>query len=127
MFWGGIERRRILSVEEETENRPHGQEGYAVETRISGSEAAREVRSQLDEIVREGARRMLAAALEEEVHRFVEGYAEVLDDVGRRQVVRNGHLPKRTVITGAGPLEIRQPRVRDRRGAGDLRPPPIAR
>ena len=62
---------------------------------------------------------MLAAALEEEVHRFVEGYAEVLDDVGRRQVVRNGHLPKRTVITGAGPLEIRQPRVRDRRGAGD--------
>jgi len=119
VFWGGIERRRILSVDQVTENRPHGQEGYAVEKNVAGSEAVREVRSQLDEIVREGARRMLAAALEDEVLRFVESYAEELDDAGRRQVVRNGHLPTRTVITGAGPLEIRQPRVRDRRGLGD--------
>jgi len=86
---------------------------------LSGSEAAREVRSQLDEIVLQGARSMLAAALEEEVQRFVERHVDDRDGDGRRQVVRNGHLPERTVITGAGPLEIRRPRVRDRRGSGD--------
>jgi transposase-like protein len=90
-----------------------------VEKKVAGREAVREVRSELDGIVYEGARRMLAAALEDEVQRFVESHAQECDAAGRRQVVRNGHLPKRTVITGAGPLEIRQPRVRDRRGAGD--------
>ena len=118
MFRGEIERRRILSVDEIAEDRPHGQEGYAVETRVSGIEAAVEVRSQLDEIVRDGAQRMLAAALEDEVERFVECHSGVRDAGGRRQVVRNGRLPQRTVMTGAGPLEIHQPRVRDRRGAG---------
>ncbi len=61
---------------------------------------------------------MLSAALEDEVERFVERHSGALDDRGRRQVVRNGQLPQRTVLTGAGPLEIQQPRVRDRRGAG---------
>ena len=62
---------------------------------------------------------MLSAALEDEVQRFVERHVDDRDDAGRRQVVRNGHLPKRAVITGAGQLEIRQPRVRDRRGVSD--------
>jgi putative transposase len=118
VFGGEIERRRILSVDELAEDRPHGQEGYAVKTRISGSEAAVEVRSQLDEIVRNGAQRMLVSALEDEVERFIERHEGARDELGRRQVVRNGHLPERTVLTGAGPLEIQQPRVRDRRGVG---------
>ena len=90
-----------------------------MEKKVAGCVAAREVRSQLDQVVREGARRMLSAALEDEVQRFVERHAADRDNAGRRQVVRNGHLPKRAVITGAGQLEIRQPRVRDRRGVSD--------
>src|SRR6202042_3238625 len=67
------------------------------------------------EIVREGARRMLAAALEAEVDSYVAGLADELDDQGRRLVVRNGHAQARAVTTGAGPVEIRAPRVDDRR------------
>ena len=68
----------------------------------------------LDELVKRGARQMLQTALEAEVDQFVEAYASRLDDRGRRQVVRNGYLPERTVLTGAGPLEVAQPRARDK-------------
>lgn len=71
-------------------------------------------RSPLDALVREGARTMLQAALESEVQAFLEEQAARVDDRGRRVVVRNGHLPSREIVTGAGPLEIRQPRVRDK-------------
>src|SRR5262249_39961663 len=54
-------------------------------------------------------------ALEQEVNAFLAGHAEVHDATGHRLVVRNGQLPVREVLTGAGPLEVRQPRVRDRR------------
>lgn len=94
-----------------------GQKGYAVEVRVPEVDPGVEVRSALDSLVQEGARRMLRAAIEAEVDDFIEGSANLVDQRGRRQVVRNGHLPERTVLTGAGPLEIRQPRVRDRRGA----------
>jgi transposase-like protein len=57
---------------------------------------------------------MLQAALEEEVQLFLENHVARIDDQGRRLVVRNGHLPSRQIVTGAGPLEIRQPRVRDK-------------
>lgn len=70
--------------------------------------------SPLDQLVREGARKMLQAALENEVEAFLEQHAARVDDQGRRQVVRNGHLPSREIVTGAGPLEIAQPRVRDK-------------
>lgn len=73
------------------------------------------VPSVLDEIVREGARRMLAAALEAEVAAYVEAHAEERDEDGRRLVVRNGHAEPRSITTGAGPIEICQPRVNDRR------------
>jgi len=62
---------------------------------------------------------MLKKALEEEVAEFVDRHSMVVDGDGRRQVVRNGHLPERQVMTGAGPLEVKQPRVRDRRGQAD--------
>src|SRR5271169_344050 len=69
----------------------------------------------LDELVAEGARRMLAAALEAEVDDYLSSLADERDDEGRRLVVRNGHAVPRTVVTGAGPIEVRAPRVDDRR------------
>ena len=68
----------------------------------------------LDEIVRAGARQMLAAALEAEVDEFLARYADQRDQHGHQLAVRNGHLPKRSLVTGIGPIPIRQPRVDDR-------------
>ena len=72
------------------------------------------VRSVLDQIVQDGARKMLQAALEEEVAAFLASHISKVDDQGRRQVVRNGYLPSRELATGAGSLPISQPRVRDK-------------
>jgi putative transposase len=69
--------------------------------------------SPLDELVRSGARRMLQEALNAEVQEFLDRHRDRLDEAGKRLVVGNGHLPSREILTGAGPLEIRQPRVRD--------------
>ena len=69
----------------------------------------------LDEICREGARRMLAAALEAEADMYVQSLAGEVGDDGRRLVVRNGHARPRAVATGAGPIEIEAPRVNDKR------------
>jgi hypothetical protein len=57
---------------------------------------------------------MLQVALEKEVQLFLDEHAARVDKEGRRLVVRNGHLPAREIVTGAGALEIRQPRVRDK-------------
>ena len=69
--------------------------------------------SPLDEIVREGAQNMLQAAIESEVQECVDRHAAKVGNDGNRLVVRNGRLPSRKVMTGAGQLEIEQPRVRD--------------
>lgn len=69
----------------------------------------------LDEIVREGARRMLAEALEAEVAAVIEALADQVDEAGRRLVRRNGHARPRTVTTAAGEVEVAAPRVDDRR------------
>jgi putative transposase len=69
----------------------------------------------LDALVREGARRMLLAALRAEVDEYIAEHADHRDDVGRALVVRNGVAEPRTVTTGAGELEIQAPRVHDRR------------
>jgi len=71
--------------------------------------------SLLDEIVREGARAMLAAALQAEVAAYVEAHAEELDEAGHRLVVRNGHHAPREVTTAAGAVPVRAPRVNDKR------------
>jgi putative transposase len=68
----------------------------------------------LEELARKGARQLLAQAMEAEVAEFVEKHGNVTDEEGRHSVVRNGHLPERKLITGIGPLKIRQPRVDDR-------------
>ncbi|MEQ8768391.1 MAG: IS256 family transposase [Planctomycetota bacterium] len=69
----------------------------------------------LMEILRNGAQNMLAAAIEAEAAEYVARYQDLRDEHGRRLVVRNGHKPKREIITGVGPVEVRQPRVNDRR------------
>jgi hypothetical protein len=72
----------------------------------------------LTEVIREGARRMLAQAVEAEVAAWIDAHAHLKDDAGRRQIVRNGHLPERTIQTGIGDIEVQQPRVHDRRPPG---------
>ncbi|MBV8607292.1 MAG: transposase [Singulisphaera sp.] len=69
----------------------------------------------LTEILRDGARRMLAEAIEAEVSAGIDARAHLKDASGRRQVVRNGHLPERAIQTGIGAIPVRQPRVQDRR------------
>ena len=70
-------------------------------------------RSPLDQLVREGARRMLQEAINAEVDGFIEQHGGRRDDQGRRLVVKNGSLPAREILTGAGPVEVSQGRVRD--------------
>jgi putative transposase len=71
--------------------------------------------SLLDEIVRDGARQMLAAALQAEVAAYVDAHRGEVDSRGRRLVVRNGHHAAREVTTAAGAVRVRQPRVNDKR------------
>ena len=71
----------------------------------------------LTEILRDGAQALLVQAVEAEVAEWIDRHADLTDGNGHRQVVRNGHLPKRKITTGVGQVEIEQPRVHDRRGA----------
>ncbi len=72
----------------------------------------------LTEVLRAGARRLLAEAVEVEVEAFIDEHADLSDDGGRRRVVRHGYLPEREVQTGIGPVAVRRPRVRDRQPEG---------
>jgi putative transposase len=67
----------------------------------------------LTEVIREGARKMLAAALNAEVEEYLERFSADVDSDGHRRVVRNGYMPARTILTGVGPLEVKQPRIAD--------------
>ena len=69
----------------------------------------------MEDIVREGARKVLQAAIESEVAAYLDLFKEVKDEKGRRMVVGHGSLPERSTLTGIGPLLIKQPRVRDKR------------
>jgi transposase-like protein len=77
--------------------------------------AQAELRVDLDALAHEGARRMLAAALESEVDDYLAAHAAERDERGRRLVVRNGHARQREVLTAAGAVAVRAPRVDDRR------------
>jgi putative transposase len=72
-------------------------------------------RSLLDEIVRDGARQMLAAALLAEVAAYIDAHCHLVDEDGHRLVVRNGFHDEREVVTAAGAVEVRAPRVNDKR------------
>ena len=91
----------LTVVDEENESKKHGPAA------VGGS--------LLDELVRDGARAMLAAALQAEVAAYVEACAHEVDEAGLRLVVRNGYHGEREVATAAGAVPVRQPRVNDKR------------
>ena len=69
----------------------------------------------LDDILRDGARRALQAAIEREVQEYIDANGHHVDTRGHRLVVRNGHHPPRTIQSGSGSIQVRQPRVNDKR------------
>lgn len=99
-------------------------------TRVSVGQP--EVTDPLTELLRQGSRELIFHAVEIEFGAFVAEYEALLDDEGRRQVVRNGYLPEREIQTGIGPVSVRVPRVRDRGDSGivfhsNLLPPYLRR
>ena len=68
----------------------------------------------LEQLLREGARKLLQAAIENEVLDYIQLHKDRVNENGQRLVVRNGHLPERKVLSGAGPIPVCQPRVRHR-------------
>ena len=77
-----------------------------------------QVSDALSELLRAGARDLIEQAVEAELQDYLKAMADGRDAKGRRAVVRNGHLPEREVLTGIGPVRVRVPKVRDRRGEG---------
>ena len=75
----------------------------------------------LTEVLRNGARALLAQAVEAEVAALLSCHADKHTDDGRQRLVRHGHLPEREIVTGIGPVAVRCPRVRDRCGSGEER------
>jgi len=73
----------------------------------------------LTDVLRQGARQLLAQAVEAEVADFLAAHADLVTEDGRQRLVRHGHLPERTIQTGIGSVEVRQPRVRDRDGRAE--------
>lgn len=69
----------------------------------------------LEEVLRQGAREMLQRAIENEVDEYLEKHQDDVDETGRRLAVRNGYLPERELLTGIGPMRVKQPRVDNRR------------
>jgi transposase-like protein len=90
-----------------------GRDGVAAPAALRGAVAVSE--SVIDEIVREGARRMLAEALQAEVEAYIAQFLRELDENGHRLVVRNGYHQPRDVLTSAGAVEVIAPRVNDKR------------
>ena len=68
----------------------------------------------LEQLLQEGARKLLQAAIENEVIDYIQFHKDRRDEDGQRLVVRNGHLPEREIVSGIGPIKVRQPRVRHR-------------
>lgn len=89
------------------------------EHRTDGAAGQGTSRDVLMDVLRDGARAMLRHALEVEVAQYLLGTDDQRDEKGRHLVVRNGYLPRRTLQTGLGPLEVEQPRVADRRPEGE--------
>ena len=76
------------------------------------------IKDSLTELLRHGARGLIERAVEEELQLLLDQYGNVTDLLGRKAVVRNGHLPEREILTGLGPVPVRVPKVRDRSGGG---------
>jgi len=72
------------------------------------------VDDQITAIIRQGARKLLAQALEAEIELFISQYVDLKDEIGRQRIVRNGYRPQREIQSGIGPVAVKAPRVRDR-------------
>jgi putative transposase len=82
---------------------------------ISLEERAKdEEKPYLEQLLQEGARKLLQAAIENEVMEYIQCHKDRRDGNGQRLVVRNGHLPEREIVSGMGAIKVRQPRVRHR-------------
>jgi putative transposase len=75
-----------------------------------------EEKSFFEQLLQEGARKLLQAAIENEVMDYIQFHKDRRDEDGQRLVVRNGHLPEREIVSGIGAIKVRQPRVRHRDG-----------
>ena len=75
-----------------------------------------EEKSFFEQLLQEGARKLLQAAIENEVMDYIQFHKDRRDENGQRLVVRNGHLPEREIVSGIGAIKVRQPRVRHRDG-----------
>ena len=73
-------------------------------------------RDDLTDLLREGAKRLIAEAVDAELSAMLIQFEDYKDQSGRRHVVRNGYLPERDILTGIGPVSVRVPKVRDRSG-----------
>jgi transposase-like protein len=80
--------------------------------------ASPEFEDQLSEMLRSGARRLIAAAVEDELADFLAQHAERRDGQGRQAIVRNGYQPERSILTGIGEVNVKMPKTRDRSGQG---------
>jgi putative transposase len=104
--------RLMLRVVHETD--PNAEDAVAPGAGAAGPD--------LDELCRLAAREMIAVALEAERRAWLDAHAEITDATGRRLVVGNGYLPERTITTGAGRVEVKAPRVADKRPEGQREP-----
>ena len=80
---------------------------FALPQDINPSEIS--ARSVLEEVLRNGARKILQEAIEYEVIEYVQKFQEMKDEMNKRLVTKNGYLPTRDVLTGLGPINVRQP------------------
>ena len=74
----------------------------------------------LTEVLRAGARELLAQAIEAEVAAVLAAHEHLKTEDGRRRLVRHGHGPERAILTGIGPVSVRRPKVRDRASVGGV-------
>lgn len=86
------------------------------DTRIEARNPQEGTRDDLTDLLREGAKRLIAEAVDAELSTMLAQFADYKDESGRRCVVRNGYLPEREILTGIGPVSVRVPKVRDRSG-----------
>ena len=83
-------------------------------TPVEAGDATEEIQGVIERIAREGAQKVLQAALEAEVEEHLARYEHLRRGDGCRAVVSNGHAPERTILTGVGPVVVRRPRVDER-------------
>jgi putative transposase len=88
-----------------------GKKSTAIEAVVATAE---EIEGVIERIAREGAKKLLQAALEAEVEEHLDRYEQLKDAEGHRLVVRNGHAPRRLILTGVGPVTVRCPRINER-------------